>query len=484
MARTTIPGSLGLPYVGETVALFSDPLRYVAKRRQRYGMVFKTRLLGGRTAVVLPGAPAQQLVLVSGGAHSPFRAGMGYRTLEPFLGSSLLQLDGMAHQIQRKLVTPAFQAHNYTEYLARINRAYDAVVAGWPYHGSRRFYDDAHAIALRVSTALVIGVESGADQGEGGPGEGGPGEGGVEGVGTGPGGPGTDEVRDLDRLLNTLFAGTVDPLHLDLPFTRYRRARAAKTQLDQQLRALVARRRAAPAGDVLSRFLAARDEQGRPLSDEQLLAHLRLLLFAGYDTTTAALSWGIIELLRHPAVYERVRTEVQAATGGVDGDVPVTVQDLYAMPYLDAVIKETLRLHPATSVLLRGVHEPFAFAGQTIPAGWVVVLPIAYTHRMAEYFDEPERFEPERFLAPRAEDRRTPYAWMGFGGGAHMCLGMGIGQIEIKTVFARLLRQFDLKLVPQQDTSTVFVPVNRPRGGAIVAFTRKVASPVARAMPS
>ncbi len=482
MARTTIPGSLGLPYVGETIALFSDPLTFVAKRRARYGMVFKTRVLGGRTAVVLPGAPAQQLVLVSGGAHSPFRAGMGYRTLEPFLGSSLLQLDGMPHQVQRKLVTPAFQAHNYTEYLARINRAYEAVVAGWPQDGQRRFYDDAHAIALRVSTALVIGVESGADQGEGGPGEGGSGEGGVEGVGTGPGGPGTDEVRVLDRLLNTLFAGTVDPLHLDLPLTRYRRARAAKSRLDARLRALVARRRAAPAGDVLSRFLAARDEQGRSLSDEQLLAHLRLLLFAGYDTTTAALSWGIIELLRHPAVYERVRTEVQADIGGVD--VPVTVQDLHAMSYLDAVIKETLRLHPATSVLLRGVHEPFAFDDYMIPAGWVVVLPIAYTHRMAEYFVEPERFEPERFLPPREEDRRTPYAWMGFGGGAHMCLGMGIGQIEIKTVFARLLRQFDLKLVPQQDTSTVFVPVNRPRGGAMVAFTRKVAPPVARAMPS
>src|SRR5262249_28899353 len=92
MAQTTIPGSLGLPYIGETVALFSDPLRFVAKRRQRYGMVFKTRLLGGHPAVVLPGADAQQLVLVSGGAHSPFRAGMGYQTLEPFLGRSLLQL--------------------------------------------------------------------------------------------------------------------------------------------------------------------------------------------------------------------------------------------------------------------------------------------------------------------------------------------------------------------------------------------------------
>src|SRR5262249_56432044 len=83
MVQTAIPGSLGLPYVGETVALFSNPLRFVAERRERYGMVFKTRLLGGRMAVVLPGAPAQQLALVSGGAQSPFRAGEGYQILEP-----------------------------------------------------------------------------------------------------------------------------------------------------------------------------------------------------------------------------------------------------------------------------------------------------------------------------------------------------------------------------------------------------------------
>src|SRR5262249_28535283 len=118
----------------------------------------------------LPGAQAQQVVLVSGGAQSPFRAGMGYQTMEPFLGTSLLQLDGTAHQVQRKLVTPAFQAHNYAEYLTRINRAYDAVVASWPQRGERRFYDDAHAIALRVATALVVGVEPEAEQDEGGEG--------------------------------------------------------------------------------------------------------------------------------------------------------------------------------------------------------------------------------------------------------------------------------------------------------------------------
>jgi len=102
-----------------------------------------------------------------------------------------------------------------------------------------------------------------------------------------------------------------------------------------------------------------------------------------------------------------------------------------------------------------------------------VILPMSYTHRSAEYFADPERFDPERFLSPREEDKKTPYAWMSFGGGKHTCLGMGIAQIEIKTVLTRLLRQFDLQLDADQDFSAVYVPVKRPKGGAKISFKRQ-----------
>ncbi|GCE20639.1 cytochrome P450 [Dictyobacter kobayashii] len=435
-----MPGSFGLPLLGETLSLFADPLTFFARRQQKYGPVFKTHILGKPSAVLF-GAHAQQQVFLASGEETPFRSRDGYSFAEPFLGSSLLQMDGLVHQTQRKLITPAFQSHNYTDYLARINRAYDQVVATWPDQGTRVFYQDARTIAFRVSASLMLGVED------------------------------HTTLTDLNTLIHTLFEGPMSPVRLNLPFTKYGKALAVKPLIDSRLQEIIDQHRAHPTSDVLSLFLQARDEDGQPLTDEQLIAHLKLLLFAGYDTTTTTLAWSLLELLSHPDLYEQVRAEVKAEE--VESAKPVTVEDLRTMPLLDAFLKETLRLHPIAAFLLRGVRATFEFEDYAIPAGWQLILPISFTHRSPAYFANPEQFDPQRFLAPREEDKKTPYAWLAFGGGKHMCLGMGIAQIEMKTVLTRLLRQFDLQLVPGQDISPNYIPVNRPKGGAVISFQRR-----------
>lgn len=447
--ETRIPGSWGWPVLGETFSLFTNPLNYFATHQQRYENVFKTRILG-KPSVVLCGARAQQQIFVGSGDEVVFRTRDGYSFAEPFLGISLLQMDGQEHQTQRRLITPAFQSHNYADYVGRINRVFERVVAQWPDRGTRSFYQEARAIAFRVSTSLMLGIEDGP------------------------------ELAELDHLVHTLFDGPLALLRLKLPFTRYGKALAVKPVLEGRLQQIIQRHREVPTNDVLSLLLQARDEQGQPLSDEQLRAHLKLLLFAGYDTTTATLAWSLLELLQCPDLYERISAEV----GGdrIGGEIPVTVEDLRVMPLLDAFIKETLRLHPVTAFLLRGNSRPYEFEGYTIPAGWQIVVPISHTHRSPEYFAQPEQFDPERFLPPREEDKRTPYAWMAFGGGKHMCLGMGIAQVEIKTVLTRLLRQFQLQLVPGQDTSPAYIPIGHPKGGTVIAFQRRHASAHAEAV--
>lgn len=438
-SATTIPGSPGLPFLGETVALFTDPLRYFRQHHQRYGPIFQTRIIGKPSAVVC-GARAQQQLLLTGGDELVFRTRDSYSVVEPFIGTSLLQMDGLEHQTQRKLITPAFQSHNYGEYLARINRVFDQIVGHWPDQGTCVFYQEARSIAFRVSTSLMLGMENGP------------------------------ELVDLNELIHMLFDGPLALVRLKLPFTKYGKALAVKPRIEMRLQAIIDQHRATPTTDVLSLLLQARDERGKPLSDEQLRSHLMLLLFAGYDTTTATLAWGMLELLRHPHLYARICDE--ARVGVVAADTPVTIEDLRAMPLLDAFLKETLRLHPVTPFLWRGNAFPYECQGYTIPAGWQLIIPISYNHRSAEYFVNPEYFDPERFLPPREEDKKTPYAWMAFGGGRHTCLGMGIAQIEMKTVFTRLLRQFDLQLVPGQNMSPIYLPIGRPKGGTVLAFQR------------
>jgi cytochrome P450 len=429
-----------LPFLGETLALFTDPLNYFSTRHQRYGNVFKTRIIG-KTSAVLCGARAQQHVFWASGEERAFSSQDAYSFVEPFVGTSLLQMDGPEHQNQRKLITLAFQSHAYVDYLTRINRVFERIIAHWPDQGTRVFYQDARAIAFRVATSLFIGVEDGP------------------------------ELAHLNELVHTLFDGPLALIPLKLPFTKYGKAMSVKPILDQRLLEIIKQHREAPTTDVLSLLLLARDEQGQPLSDEQLLAHLKLLLFAGYDTTTATLAWSLLELLRHPNLYERIRAE--AEVGKVGGEVPVVVEELRAMPFLDAFLKETLRLHPVTAFLLRGNRSSYEFEGYTIPAGWQIIIPISHTQRSPEYFTNPEQCDPERFLPPREEDKKTPYAWMAFGGGKHTCLGMGIAQIEMKTILTRLLRQFDLQLVPGQDVTPVYIPVGRPKGGTVISFQRR-----------
>lgn len=445
MAGTaTIPGSPGLPFLGETFALFTDPLRYFRQHYQRFGPLFQTRILG-KPAAVICGARAQQQLLLPGGGDVAFRTRDGYDLVEPFIGTSLLQMDGLEHQTQRKLIAPAFQSHNYREYLARINRVFDRIVGRWPDQGTCVFYQEARAIAFRISTSLMLGMEDSPD------------------------------LAGLNERIHTLFDGPLALIRLKLPFTRYGKALAIRPRLEAHLQEIIDQHRATPTTDVLSLLLQARGEQGEPLSNEQLRSHLMFLLFAGYDTTTATLAWGMLELLRRPHLYARICAEAQV--GVIAADTPVTVEDLRTMPLLDAFLKETLRLHPVTPFLIRGNASPYECQGYTIPAGWQLIIPLSYTQRSAEYFVDPEDFDPDRFLPPREEDKKTPYAWMAFGGGRHTCLGMGIAQVEMKTVFTRLLRQFDLQLVPDQNMSPVYLPIGRPKGGTVLAFQRQHTCP-------
>lgn len=169
-------------------------------------------------------------------------------------------------------------------------------MGAFPQRGTRSFYLEARAIAFRISTSLMIGLEDGP------------------------------EFNDMSQLLHTLFAGALDPLQLNLPFTPYGKAKAVRPLIDRRLRATIVRHREMPTSDVLSLLLQARDEQGQLLSDEQLLAHLKLLLFAGYDTASSALASGILELLQDPDLYEQARAAVRADTAG--SEEPLTVEEL------------------------------------------------------------------------------------------------------------------------------------------------------------
>ena len=435
-AHDVPPGQFGLPYIGELRAFLADPYRFAHERFIRYGDVFKTRLFGSDLVILLSDV-GQQQVLVTGQEH--FANAVGYKVMEPFYGQSLLLTDGSFHEQQRKMMIPAFHGRAMSSYLATINRIVDVTFDNWGAGGTRALYPDVRALAFSLASAILVGIEVG------------------------------DERDHMLELWRDFSQGNYGFIPLDVPFTKYGRALRARRQLDALLLQQITAHHQDTAMDqaVLHLLLQERDQAGAPIPTKLLLDQLRLLLFAGHDTTSGTLTWLVVELLRHPDLLTAIRAEVRAD----DHDAPITLEDVGRKPLLDAVLQETLRLYPQNPVVARGVVSDFTFGGYRIPAGWSVMLMPAFTQRRADYFADPDTFDPYRFLPPREEHKAHPYAWIGFGAGPHQCLGEGVAKLEIKAFLTRLLRRFDLTLLPHQDLTPKYLPLSRPAGSVQITYT-------------
>jgi cytochrome P450 len=212
------------------------------------------------------------------------------------------------------------------------------------------------------------------------------------------------------------------------------RLAAARREADELIYEQIRLRRAdAWAGertDVLSLLLAARDEDGEPLSDEELRDQLMTLLVAGHETTATAMAWTLERIVRHPDVLERLTGDPADA-------------------YLDAVIKETLRLRPVVPAVARKLMVPMQFGGWNLPAGVNIAPSIYLLHRRPDLYPDPTAFQPERFL----ESQPGTYEWIPFGGGVRRCLGASFALMEMRVVLGMIVRSVRLKPVRDDDES-------------------------------
>ena len=200
--------------------------------------------------------------------------------------------------------------------------------------------------------------------------------------------------------------------------------------------------------DILSLLLQARHDDGRPMSDRELRDELMTLLVAGHETTATGLSWAIELLARHPAEFDRLQADVAGGDGA----------------YMDAVIKETLRLRPVISLVLRKLMEPMEIGGRMLPAGVTVAPSIYLVHRRPDIYPEPQRFRPERFL----ERPAGTYTWIPFGGGVRRCLGAAFAEFEMSVVLRELVTRRRLRPVGEPEHSVRSTITNVPNRGAEV----------------
>jgi cytochrome P450 len=431
--------------LARTHAFLRDPLRILLDAYERYGPVFTVRVLHAPVVFML-GPEANHYMTVSHAENFRWRDG-GMRDLIPLLGDGLLTIDGTAHRTARRVMLPAFHRDRILEagdvMLAETETALGELRPGEPID----VYDWTRRLALRIAMRALFGFDPDradrgalADEFEAGLG-----------------------YYGRDYFLQALRG----------PRTPWARMQLARRRIDEVIYAEIARRRAAPAGeegtDLLGLLLAGRDEDGSGLSDQQVRDQVMTLLFAGHDTTTSTVTFLLYELARHPHELARVRDELD----DVAGDAPATPAQLFSeLPRLDAALDETLRLYPAAWVGPRAAMKTYEFAGVKVPAGAMVNYSSWASHRIPEVFADPEAFVPDRFT-PEAKAELPKGAYVPFGGGSRMCIGMRFGQLEIKAIVSRLLQRYEFEQVPGRTMTVQTTPTLGPRGGLPMMVRRR-----------
>jgi cytochrome P450 len=431
LAPRPLPPGPRTPSLVNAIRFARDPHAYIRSVHSRYGSVFTVRFVGAGPVVwaAEPGLVRQILTGDSELLHGGEAAGL---LLEPLFGNnSVATLDGEPHMRRRKLILPAFHGDRVRRWAKDIQELVERDLETWPVNTVFTLRPHTQWITRGVILRVVLGLQ--------------------------------DEERfRRAQLLVAGLARRLDPIMLFRftrhslgpwsPWARFKRARGA---LDSFIYEEIALRRReaslAQRNDVLSLLLGAKDTDGRTMSDRELRDELTDLIFTGYDGPGTALDWAFERLLRNHQVLEQLK---RSLTEGDD--------------YLDATIKEVLRMRPIGPIGRRLTRD-IEMAGYRIPAGAFVAPAMAALHYRADIYPEPEEFRPERFLngGPKS------YAWIPFGGGVRRCIGAALGQLEMRVAIRTILERAELRAPDRApERSRIRMVVSTPARDCRVVLTQ------------
>jgi len=421
-----LPPGPRLPAPIQTYGIVARPVRFLESCRRRFGQTFTLRILRAGEMVFISDPPSLKQLFTADRENTiaPGR----HAVLEPVLGQrSVLLLEGEDHLRRRKLMLPPFHGKRMRAYETVMANAAEGAVAGWPLGRPFRIHASMQAITFEVILAAVFGVQ--------------------------------DDARRaaLGERLTEVLATTRSPFALGMTLERarklprFRRIARMLGESDQIMLAEISDRRADgdldSREDILSMLVAARFDDGSAMSDAEVRDQLMTLLLAGHETTATALAWAFDLLFRAPDKLARMREELAAGHGH---------------EYLDAVIKETLRVRPVVPFVGRRLRKPMELGGYHLPAGTDVMPAILLTHTRPDVYPDPYEFRPERFL----EGNPETFGWIPFGGGTRRCIGAAFAEFEMRVVLSTILRRATLCPATEHPEEVVRRNVTlSPRGG-------------------
>jgi cytochrome P450 len=427
-----VMGNNGMPMLGHLIEVFRGGPDYVLETYRKFGPVHysKTPALN---AVAALGPDATQEVFSN--RNKDFSTVAWQTVIGPFFNRGLMLMDFDEHMYHRRIMQEAFTRTRLSGYIKHMDAVATAVVAqDWPVNDGRFLFMPAvKELTLDIASVVFMGHEPGSDH---------------------------ELVTRIKTAYETTTRAGGAIIRTPVPPIKWWRGLQARKVLEEYFIERVRQRRTAEGTDMLTVLCHTADDDGNTFTDTDIVNHMIFLMMAAHDTSTSTLTTMAYHLAANPNWQQRCREE-----GDRIGDGPLDIDELDKLETLDLVINECLRLVTPLPFSIRRAVRDTEILGHYIPAGTNVTLWPGMNHRLPELWDDPERFDPDRFAEPRSEHKRHRYAFAPFGGGAHKCIGMAFGQLEIKTVMHRLLRNYRLELThpgyrPHYDNAGMPVPID------------------------
>jgi len=429
---THIPGDEGWPVIGKTLHVLADPKGFIEKNAARYGRVYRTHMFG-ETSISLLGPEANELVLFDQAKLFSSTHGWG-SILGLLFPRGLMLLDFDEHRLHRRALSVAFKSGPMKSYLADLDKGIAARVAQWKAKpGEMLLYPAMKQLTLDLAATSFLGADIGR------------------------------EVDEITRAFVDMVAAAVAPIRKPLPGTQMGRGVAGRKRIVAYFSEQIPIRRAKGQGeDLFSQLCQATHEDGALLSTQDIIDHMSFLMMAAHDTLTSSLTSFIGELAAHPEWQRKLRDEVSALN--LAADAPTSFDNLEELPLTEMAFKEALRIKPPVPSMPRRAVRDFTFKGFAIPGGTLVGINPLFTHHLAEVWPEPDTFDPMRFTKDAERDRHR-YAWVPFGGGAHMCLGLHFAYMQAKTFARHFLQNLEVSLPPNYTPVWQMWPIPKPKDG-------------------
>jgi cytochrome P450 len=441
---THLPGEDGWPVVGNTFAALRDPIGHVAVMYGKHGPVYRDHLFGVRSVAML-GPEANELVLFDRERNFASSDGWGF-LLDRVFPRGLMLMDFDEHRLHRKALGVAFKPTPMKAYLGALNDGISRRIAEWHLTGSGqggatdlKFYPAIKQLTLDLAATSFLGIELGP------------------------------QANAVNRAFVDMVAAITGVVRAPIPGTQMWKGVKARDVIVAFFCQEIPRRRAGQATDLFSELCRATKEDGSLLTNQEIADHMSFLMMAAHDTLTSSVTSLVYLLAKHPKWQDKLRAEMHGL--GLPLGAPLPYERLGGLALLEMAFKEAMRINPPVPGVPRAAVRDFQFKGRDIPAGTRVTINAIFTHRMPEIWPEPLQFDPLRF-ADEAVRARHKYAWVPFGGGAHMCLGLHFAYMQAKCFFYHLLTTTRVSRAYDYEPRWQMWPIPKPSDGLPIRIER------------